>query len=168
MLPSLPPPIGRSIIYFLATEFAISLRFRRNSEDKPHAATTCLKRMFVILPIFTSDGKTECSHLYISLAELAANSNLYILVSLVIEFEISLVFSGWLVFKTMKWDGSMVVIPSIFTSDGKTGCFHLYISLAEPAINSNLYNVVSLVVECEISFVFSVRFVFSSMKMAWR
>ena len=57
--------------------------------------------MYVILPIFTSDGKAECSHLYISLAELAANSSLYIVVSLVTEFDISLMFLGWLVFRTL-------------------------------------------------------------------
>ena len=39
--------------------------------------------MVIIPPIFTSEGKTKCSHLYISLAELAANSKLYIVVYLV-------------------------------------------------------------------------------------
>ena len=100
MLPSLHQPRGRSIIDFLATEFAISLRFKRKSENNQQP---CLRRMFIIPPIFTSDGMTECSYLFISLAELAANSNLYIVVSLVIEFEISVVFSGWgFVFKMIK------------------------------------------------------------------
>ena len=49
--------------------------------------------MVIIPPIFTSEGKTKWFHLYISLAELAANSNLYIVVSFVVQFEISLVFS---------------------------------------------------------------------------
>ena len=59
--------------------------------------------MVIIPPIFTSsDGKIECSNLSISLAELAANSNLYISVSLVIDFEIYLVSLGRFVFLRMK------------------------------------------------------------------
>ena len=50
--------------------------------------------MAVIPPIFTSYGKTSWPYLYISLANLAASSNLYITVSWVIEFKICLVFSG--------------------------------------------------------------------------
>ena len=90
--------------------------------------------MVVIPPIFTSNGKTGCSHLYISLAKLATNSNLYIVVSLVVECEISLVFSVRCVFLIMKMAGStMVVIPPVFTSNGKTKWFYLYISLSELA-----------------------------------
>ena len=55
--------------------------------------------MVVIPPIFTSDGKMECSHLYIKVIELAANSNVYIVASLVIQFEISLVFESHSIFK---------------------------------------------------------------------
>ena len=54
--------------------------------------------MVVIPPIFTSDGETECSHLYVSLAGLIANSTLCIVVSLVIKFGISLVFLGHFIF----------------------------------------------------------------------
>ena len=53
--------------------------------------------MVAIPPIFTSGGKTECFHLYINLAELVASSNLYIVVSSVIQFDISSAFSGQLV-----------------------------------------------------------------------
>ena len=61
-----------------------------------------------------------------------------------------------------------VAIPQIFTSDGKTESFHLYISLAELAASSNLYIVVSLVIQFEISIVFSGRFAVLMMKMAWK
>ena len=47
--------------------------------------------MVAIPPIFTYDGKTDWFHLYISLVKLVPNSNLCIIVSLDIEFEISLV-----------------------------------------------------------------------------
>ena len=50
--------------------------------------------MVVIPPIFASDGETEYSILYISLSKLAASSNMYIVVSMVIQFEISLLLSG--------------------------------------------------------------------------
>ena len=54
--------------------------------------------MVGIPPIFTSNGETEWFHLYITPAKHAASSNRSIVVSLVIEFEISLVFSGEFVF----------------------------------------------------------------------
>ena len=44
----------------------------------------------------------------------------------------------------------MVVIPPILTTDGKTGCCHLYISRAELAANFNRSYVASLIVEFEI------------------
>ena len=52
--------------------------------------------------IFTSYGMTELFYLYISLAELAASSNLYIVVSLVTQFETSIVFSGQFVVLMMR------------------------------------------------------------------
>ena len=45
----------------------------------------------IVPPIFTSDGKTERLHLYISLVKLVTNSNLCIIVSLVIQYEISVI-----------------------------------------------------------------------------
>ena len=49
--------------------------------------------MVFIPPIFAFSEEIKCFHLYISLVELAASSNLYTVFSLVIRFEISLVFS---------------------------------------------------------------------------
>ena len=65
---------GRSTLDFLAIEFMISLHFKRNSEHNHQP-----------LPIFASQAYTKWSHLYISLAVLATNSNLCIAVSLVIS-----------------------------------------------------------------------------------
>jgi hypothetical protein len=45
--------------------------------------------MVGIPPIFTSDGKTKWSHLYISPVELATNSNGRVIASFLIQFEIS-------------------------------------------------------------------------------
>ena len=44
--------------------------------------------MVIIPPIFTSDGKIDFCHLYISRAELVANFNRSLVASLNVEFEI--------------------------------------------------------------------------------
>ena len=101
-------------------------------------------RMVVIQPIFAYDGNTECVlSLEISIPELNSSSDLYTIVSLTVEFEICLVFSGRFVFWWWKWhDGRMVVIqPTIFTSDVKTDWSYLYNSLVELAVSFNLYSV---------------------------
>ena len=58
--------------------------------------------MVGIASIETSDGKTERSHLYNSLSELAANSNLCFVLSFIIENEFSRVFESHPVFLIIK------------------------------------------------------------------
>ena len=120
--------------------------------------------MVVIRLIFAADvGKSGWYYLHISLVELVETSNMYIIVSLVIQFEISLVLSekfGFLSHETSF--GRMVVIPPIFTSNGETKLYYLYISLTELAVNSNLYIIASVVIQFEISLVLSGKLSFLS------
>jgi len=112
-------------------------------------------RMVAISPIFTFPEKNEWLHLYIGLAEIAAYSNKRIVASLVVEFEIPLVFKKPFGFSfSWKWHRIMVLIPPIFAFPEQIKWFHLYISLVELAVSSNLYIVVSLVIQFEISLVF--------------
>jgi hypothetical protein len=55
--------------------------------------------MVGIPSISTSDRRTEWSHVYISPFELATNSNSFIVLSLVVAFEILMVFLGKFVFQ---------------------------------------------------------------------
>ena len=112
-------------------------------------------RMVAISPIFTFPEKNEWLHLYIGLAEIAAYYNRRIIDSLVVEFEIPLVFKNTFGFSfSWKWHGIMVLIPPIFAFPEQTKWFHLYINLVKLAASSNLYIAVSLVIQFDISLLF--------------
>ena len=62
--------------------------------------------MVSILPIFESEGENECFHLYISKAGLKASLDLYFVVYMVIQSEISLAFLGQFIFLMIKKEKS--------------------------------------------------------------
>ena len=96
--------LGHQICNFLA--------FQKEFWAQP---SICHSRIVGLPPIVTLDGKTKRSHLYISLVQLAVNSISDIVVSFIIEFELSWVCKVIQYFKSWKWHGRMVGIPSIFT-----------------------------------------------------
>ena len=107
-------------------------------------------RMVSILPIvFLAQGNTKSSHLCIGLVKISTNTRRNDIASPVIQFEISLAFSGKFIFLSREnyMEECVVAIPPIFTSDSKAEeLAHLYIRLVELATTTTRRNVVNSLV----------------------